>query len=104
MKTHENNKNQFYKLIKHQRSIKVGNTGKSTVDGKDCYHGLNKMCDGWKKHFGKLATPQTPDLFDNNYYLDTQFDELILRDDFTCQEDGLHELSYRQVQKAKLQN
>lgn len=101
MTAHTNNKDSFYKLIKKQRNVPNTNPDELIVSGKS-YHGEGEICEGWKEHFEKLATPSTLESYNASYHLDTQFDNLLLKDSREHPEVTFPLFTYQQITKAIL--
>jgi hypothetical protein len=99
MEAHGSDRNAFYKLIGEQRSTKTTNAEEIVVEGK-LLKGPKEMCEGWKDHFEKLATPAIKEGYVESYKQDTDIDIQILKDITQSQQLQMNSFTYIEIQKA----
>ena len=99
MTASSNDKETFYKMIRRQRASKSADTTELIME-EVTLAGNEQICEGWAKHFGKLATPQNLEEFDQDYCNEVALDVKLIEDHLQDNGDAPIQVSNEQVSKA----
>ena len=99
MKASSEDRDTFFKLIKTQCTASTTTTQELLVDGI-LRTSEEEICQGWKEHFGKLATPQDNNTYDTKYQQLVESDIKTIRQIIETYDTEPIQISVEQVRKA----